>query len=45
VIRMVALGHYHWNQLAFGTTTLVIVGVLAAVLRRLGSGVRHRSCV
>lgn len=35
VIRMVALGHYHWNQLAFFTTTLVIVGVLAAVLRRL----------
>ena len=42
-IRMVALSHYHWNQLAFLTTTLVIVGVLAAVLRRVGSGVRHPS--
>jgi DUF3054 family protein len=45
VIRMVALAHYHWNQLAFLATTLAIVGVLAAALRRLGSGVRHRFCV
>lgn len=38
LIRMVALGHYHWNQLAFFTTTLLIVGVLAAALRRLTRG-------
>jgi hypothetical protein len=30
-IRMVALGHYHWNQLAFLAVALVIVGVFAAV--------------
>ena len=33
VIRMVVLGHYHWNQLAFLTTTLLIVGALAFLLR------------
>jgi hypothetical protein len=39
-IRMVALGHYHWNQLAFLLVALVFVGLFAAValfaLRRTG---------
>jgi hypothetical protein len=28
-IRMVALGHYHWDQLTFLVVALVFVGILA----------------
>ena len=31
VIRMVALGHYHWNQLTFLLVALVFVGVVASL--------------
>lgn len=29
VIRMVVLGHYHWNQLSFLAVALVFVGAIA----------------
>ena len=31
VIRMVILGHYHWNELAFLAVALVFIGALAGV--------------
>jgi hypothetical protein len=38
--RMVALGHYHWDQLTFLLVALVFVGVIAwpvdLVARRFG---------
>ena len=41
LVRMVVLGHYHWNQLAFLAVALVFVGVLAWpalwMMRRLSS--------
>jgi hypothetical protein len=40
VARMIALGHYRWDQLSFLAVALVFVGVvawpLARVARRLG---------
>jgi hypothetical protein len=40
VVRMVALGHYHWDQLTFLLVALVFVGLIAGpvtlVVRRLG---------
>ncbi|MGH3003237.1 MAG: DUF3054 domain-containing protein [Gaiellaceae bacterium] len=41
-IRMVVLGHYHWNQIAFFTTTLVIVGALAALSRAVARAAVRR---
>ena len=29
VIRMVVLGHYHWNELAFLAVSLVFIGLVA----------------
>ncbi len=29
VIRMIVLGHYHWNELAFLTVALVFIGLVA----------------
>jgi hypothetical protein len=34
-IRMVALGHYHWNELAFLLVALVFVGFVAAIVLRV----------
>lgn len=40
VVRMVALGHYHWDQLTFLVVALVFVGLIASpvalVARRFG---------
>jgi hypothetical protein len=40
VARMIALGHYHWDQLTFLAVALVFIGAvsspLALVARRLG---------
>lgn len=35
VIRMVVLGHYHWNQLSFLAVALVFVGAVASATRGL----------
>jgi hypothetical protein len=39
VVRMIALGHYHWDQLTFLLVALCFVGALAALtivaMRRL----------
>jgi hypothetical protein len=35
VIRMVVLGHYHWNQLLFLAVALVFIGAVAWVTRGL----------
>lgn len=32
-IRMVALGHYRWNELAFWLVALVFLGLFAGALR------------
>jgi len=31
VVRMIALGHYHWDQLTFLLVALIFVGALAAL--------------
>jgi hypothetical protein len=33
VARMIALGHYHWNELAFWLVALVFVGLFALAAR------------
>jgi len=37
VVRMVVLGHYRWNELAFWLVALVFLGLFAAVLRSAGT--------
>ena len=32
VIRMVVLGHYHWNQLSFLAVSLVFIGAVAGAV-------------
>jgi hypothetical protein len=34
VARMIALGHYHWDQLTFLLVALVFVGVVAWPIQR-----------
>ena len=44
VIRMVVLGHYHWNQLSFLAVALVFVGAVAFATRAaLRTSTRRRT--
>jgi len=42
-IRMIVLGHYHWNQLSFLAVALVFIGAVAGVTREsLRTSTRRR---
>jgi Protein of unknown function (DUF3054) len=41
-IRMVVLGHYHWNELAFLAVALVFIGAFALIELRAQSFVERR---
>jgi hypothetical protein len=41
--RMIALGHYHWDQLTFLVVALVFVGAVAAFLLKLPNLVKQRT--
>ena len=44
VIRMIVVGHYHWNQLSFLVVSLVFIGAVAWVTRAaLRTSTRRRT--
>jgi len=45
VARMIALGHYHWDQLTFLVVALVFVGTVAAALLKLTNLVQRSNQV